>query len=203
MSGILKTAEKRYLEYKEREERIIEVATSMFGSLGYTRSTMPVIAKDAGVNVATIYKHFKSKRDLLLACWRTIENETGFFPNDSDEERDSKSPNLVEESLRNVFRFLQESPEKVLLILQLFNPENYSEQQLMGRNEFEERLNLVVDATEEAKRKGLLDPNIDSKIYARCVFGFLLIEVAVKAFGFGDMTDEDEAIKFFLQMRFK
>ncbi len=51
--------------------RILEAAGELFAALGYDASTMAAIAEAADVHVATVFSHFRSKRDLfeaLLGC---------------------------------------------------------------------------------------------------------------------------------------
>jgi AcrR family transcriptional regulator len=60
--------------------RLLETALAVFAERGTDGGSMREIARRAGVNVATTYHHFGSKRDLLLAIFR----ELGFldFPKD-------------------------------------------------------------------------------------------------------------------------
>jgi len=52
---------------KQRQEQILEAALLIFSRLGYDRSTIPDVAREAGVAVGTIYNYYPSKRDLLVA----------------------------------------------------------------------------------------------------------------------------------------
>ncbi len=49
-------------------QRIMEAATRLFGRVGYARATTRAIAAEAGVNEVTLFRHFGSKKGLLLAC---------------------------------------------------------------------------------------------------------------------------------------
>jgi len=57
----------RELQAQERAERILDAAARIFARKGYHRATTREIATEAGVAEGTIYNHFASKRDLLLA----------------------------------------------------------------------------------------------------------------------------------------
>lgn len=48
-----------------RKLSIIVSATRLFGDLGYEKSTTSMIAKEAGISEALIFKHFRSKEGLL------------------------------------------------------------------------------------------------------------------------------------------
>lgn len=51
-------------------DRLLDTALAVFAEHGAAGATMREIARRAGVNVATPYHHFSSKRDLLLAIFR-------------------------------------------------------------------------------------------------------------------------------------
>ncbi|MGG0216698.1 TetR/AcrR family transcriptional regulator [Bacillus mycoides] len=51
----------------ERQMRILEVAVDMFGEKGYASTSTSEIAKRAGVAEGTIFRYYKTKKDLLFA----------------------------------------------------------------------------------------------------------------------------------------
>lgn len=52
---------------KSRRDEIIEIAAECFGTHGYDATTMRDIAKEAGIFAGSIYYHFESKADILIA----------------------------------------------------------------------------------------------------------------------------------------
>jgi AcrR family transcriptional regulator len=65
----------RQYQLKERaasmgqtRDRIIEATVSLHASVGPARTSIAKIAERAGVQRHTVYRHFPSQRDLLLAC---------------------------------------------------------------------------------------------------------------------------------------
>jgi len=51
----------------ERKQSLIEATIRVVARLNYDRATTALIAKEAGVNEALIYNHFKSKTELQIA----------------------------------------------------------------------------------------------------------------------------------------
>ena len=49
----------------ETREKILSAAAEVMAELGYARATTRIIAKAAGVNEVTLFRHFGSKRNLL------------------------------------------------------------------------------------------------------------------------------------------
>jgi AcrR family transcriptional regulator len=69
------TAPKRKYELKQRavevaetRRRITEAAIELHGSLGPSRTTMSAVARRAGVERRTLYRHFPTEADLFAAC---------------------------------------------------------------------------------------------------------------------------------------
>jgi AcrR family transcriptional regulator len=52
--------------------RILAAARKSFESAGYRGTSIARIARDAGIAVGTVYRHFESKEDLLVAVLREI-----------------------------------------------------------------------------------------------------------------------------------
>ncbi|MGE6257790.1 TetR/AcrR family transcriptional regulator [Heyndrickxia sporothermodurans] len=51
----------------EKQKRILEAAVEIFSEKGYSATSTSEIAKKAGVAEGTIFRHYKTKKDLLLA----------------------------------------------------------------------------------------------------------------------------------------
>ena len=71
----LESSPKRKYELKKRAEemakthaRITEAAIDLHGSVGPSRTTLSAVAKRAGVERRTLYRHFPTEADLFAAC---------------------------------------------------------------------------------------------------------------------------------------
>jgi AcrR family transcriptional regulator len=56
----------------EKKRRVIAAAIEAFSELGYAAATTSEIARRAGVAEATIFRHFESKKDMLLRIVRPL-----------------------------------------------------------------------------------------------------------------------------------
>jgi AcrR family transcriptional regulator len=59
---------KRAEEMAETHRRITEAAIELHGTVGPSRTTMSAVAKRAGVERRTLYRHFPNEADLFAAC---------------------------------------------------------------------------------------------------------------------------------------
>ena len=64
------------LSAAERRAALVETALQVFTDGSYRGTTTAEIAREAGVSEPVLYRHFRSKRDLYLACideaWRRL-----------------------------------------------------------------------------------------------------------------------------------
>lgn len=59
---------KRAEHQEETRRRIVEAAVELHGSIGPAYTTVKAIAERAGVERATVYRHFPDERSLFTAC---------------------------------------------------------------------------------------------------------------------------------------
>ena len=62
------TKRRRAEQELETRQRITEAAVALHGSIGPARTTISAIAKEAGVQRATVYRHFPDEDSLFAAC---------------------------------------------------------------------------------------------------------------------------------------
>jgi AcrR family transcriptional regulator len=74
MSGVAQNqpSPRRERLRREREERILEAAATVFARRGYHQATIREIAELSDVADGTIYNYFANKRDLLVAMTRHL-----------------------------------------------------------------------------------------------------------------------------------
>ena len=59
---------KRAADMAETHRRITEAAIELHGTVGPSRTTLSAVAKRAGVERRTLYRHFPTEADLFAAC---------------------------------------------------------------------------------------------------------------------------------------
>lgn len=77
-------------------EKILAAAARIFGREGLTGATTREIAREAGVNEVTLFRHFKSKERLLSAVVGKNFSLTGASPAEIPEPTDDLAHDLVE-----------------------------------------------------------------------------------------------------------
>ena len=59
----------------QKREHLIEVATALFTRCGYHASGIDQVIAEAGIAKTTLYRHFKSKDDLIVAVLQRLDKQ--------------------------------------------------------------------------------------------------------------------------------
>lgn len=65
----------REIAAQDKNERIIQAALELFAERGFHGTSVPEVAKRAGVGAGTIYRYFEHKEDLVNAVFRSAKNK--------------------------------------------------------------------------------------------------------------------------------
>lgn len=72
----------------QKRQAILDAAVKHFLNAGYERTTLELVAKEAAVSTATVYKHFATKRDLfggiMARVWEAKVNAAELSTEDAD-----------------------------------------------------------------------------------------------------------------------
>jgi TetR/AcrR family transcriptional regulator, regulator of autoinduction and epiphytic fitness len=72
----------------QKRQAILDAAVQHFLAIGYERTTLEMVAKEASVSTATVYKHFSTKRDLfggiMARVWEVKVNAAELSTEDAD-----------------------------------------------------------------------------------------------------------------------
>lgn len=63
------------MELTSTQDRIVAAARTLFGQNGFHRTTTAEIARQAGIAEGTIYRYFRDKKELFVACVEPIIQE--------------------------------------------------------------------------------------------------------------------------------
>src|SRR6185295_14930547 len=88
-----------------REQQAAQTRDSILDALvqvlagGLADLSMPAIAREAGLSVRTIYRHFPTKRDLLIALGEHMDQRAGYQWNPVP-----RSPEDLSQTIRDAYR---------------------------------------------------------------------------------------------------
>jgi AcrR family transcriptional regulator len=112
---IVRREERKSRITRQRRGQILEAALAVFSQIGYDRSTIPDVAREAGVAVGTIYNYYPGKRDLLVAITDKYIIEP--FSNIVKKSRAEGDATLITNLMENRLNFGLEGVNKFLPLL--------------------------------------------------------------------------------------
>lgn len=150
----------------ETSQKIIDAAMSLVRDKGYVATTTKDIAREAGVNECTLFRKFRSKKDIVL----------------SGMEQERWRGNLTPEAFRNIQwelapdleMFMTEymnriTPDFVRLSIGLRAPQMYEEAAPLVMKVPQAFLSTLTEYFQEMERRGKL-PNMDFECLALTIF---------------------------------
>ena len=148
-------------------ERILASAARLFAENGFERSSMPAIAKASGITAGAIYKHFKSKGELLLEVVKRSFESTPLFMQNSAGATATALPRLASAYTEPELKLVRQ------LSIEVHSAASRdSEVRRVLALSDEAAMQYISDAIALAQREGNLDPKLDPEFAARlfCVF---------------------------------
>lgn len=136
----------------EKQSKILEAAIKTFAEKGYATSSTSEIAKKAGVAEGTIFRHYKTKKDLLISIVRPVMTQLvrPFIMKDMQKVLDTQYETF-EEFLRAMVRNRQQFVQRYRPVLKIFMQEIAFHEELQAQykqyiaDQLVERLHEVID----------------------------------------------------------
>ena len=63
---------RRWAKTGDTQRRILDAATNVFGTRGFTAATMADVVAGSGASIGSIYHHFGGKKELFLAIFERM-----------------------------------------------------------------------------------------------------------------------------------
>jgi AcrR family transcriptional regulator len=165
----------RQLQKQKTRTAILSAAAELFKQKGFAKTTLRDVAKNSGVATGTVFTHFEDKLDLLThilfeeldSCvadaWKALRRK----------KKDTKLLTQLTFLVRRVFTFYFSDPElsRVLLKEGIFSAS--SGEDLLGQQVLE-FLTEVASLVEDAKQRGEIRKDLDTKVVCQTYFSVYL-----------------------------
>lgn len=159
------------------KDKILEIASDLFLSLGFKSVTMDDIANKMGISKKTIYQHFENKNCLVKACTFFMFN---FISSGIDDICETNKNPVVElfEIKAFVLKNLKDEKSSPQYQLQKYYPKIYID---LRKKQYEKMNDCVVDNIQRGVDQGFFreDTNVDmvSKFYFNGMMDLKDIEI--------------------------
>ena len=164
------------MEPNSTHDRILEAALQVFSRQGYTGATTKAIAREAGVNEVTLFRHFGNKQRLFTE----MINRYSALPYIEAARADSRSPfeKRVRELAARAMRLLEERRELIAILLSE-GPRHPKQAKLIlegGPARILERLTLFFEEAQKAGEIRGLDPQCTARAFMGMFFFYVIFQ---------------------------
>jgi len=158
--------------------KILETATRLFSTQGYSNTSLSQVAKEAQVSKALIFWHFENKETLFrTALQRTLEP---YFINVVDDLEGLSETDQIRRLVDEYYAFVSRNVYSVKFFLSLILREEKHPDDLVGHMSELQRVyrNLLADIIDSGRQKGLfrdsVNPPLDAGLIMTALHGILV-----------------------------
>ena len=158
------------LSTTERQKQIIDEAIRIIYEKGYPSLSIRNLAKKVGISEPAIYRHFKSKEDIILGILDRMLDFGKMLERNLENIEDER------EKIRKLIflqvEFLEKNPHMTSIIFSedIFQPDKRVDDKL--QEIFENRHKILNEIVNEAGKKGV-NINVEIEDLSNIIFGYL------------------------------
>ena len=191
----------------ERQKNILAAATEIFAEKGFAATSTREIAKKAGVAEGTIFRHYKTKKDLLLSIVTPmmirlmapiiIKDISKVLNNDHE-----RFEGFIRAMIENRANFLKRNRQTIKIFLQEipFHPELKDQYIEHVGNKVLARLRQIVEYYQEKGQIIKLPPNTVIRLTGSTIIGYFVARHAiVQEADWDDEMELERTIEFLMK----
>ncbi len=194
--SIVQKAKERYEQYEQQHRSIIQAAIKVFAEKNYDVGTMGLVAEEAGISEAMIYKHFDSKKLLFITCFKEIIRELMERYRECYERNRDDPLQYLEDSAVVYLDYIKSSEDGSKYFSHLLSSTYDPELKKPFVEYFRASVDTVHKALEKAKAAGNLGKNVDTELLAWDYVGQYYSLIVAKEVGMKKMLDEERIRTF-------
>ncbi len=153
-------------KYTKRQLQIIHSAVDLIASRGMSALTMNRIATEINVTEPALYRHFKSKKDILHGVINLL-SQSGIVPNETE----NTGWDLIEHTMQGKIEKFEDYPSLAAII--------FSEEIFSGDNDLSTKINNMMEVTQDrfirviqmTQKKGNIREDIEAEQIALFMIG--------------------------------
>jgi len=168
--------------YKNRHQKILDAATRLFNQKGYTGVTTAEIAKEAATSEPTMYKHFKNKKELFLACFQSIVGVLFMEYRKVYKENVNDEISYLREVMEVYYDFVEQNPDKSMFLAHMLSYRDIPEFNNVFKEFIGRSIGSIRKMIESAKEKGKIKSKVDSGFLAGMFVIQYFTPIALKEF---------------------
>ena len=166
----------------QRKQLIVDVTIELVGKYGVEGTTTARIAGAAGVSEKTLYSHFASRKDILVAALDVV------FERARDDLRHLEGANVLEHLRAAARRHGTRGKDFVYPLFEFFAAPPTAGLREEVRTRHQASIDIVTSMIDDGKAQGLIRPDVDSELAAWEFFGVYWAEDVAFMIGFDEFS---------------
>lgn len=163
------------LTSRERKREILDVTLKIIHNEGYSNLSIRNISKNINISEAAIYRHFKSKEELLEELIKWVYSEIEVF--NMDDYKKEPSFELLNDIILNLLKKLEHNPEFTSVLFQEEIFREYPEMKKMFDIHRRETKDNIIRIIYRGQLNGNFAPDSDLDSFALVFMGSIRIAV--------------------------
>ena len=186
MSRIKKPRDEELFE--KRKNQILEAAILVFSKKGFEGSTTKEIAKKAKVSEGTIFRYFKTKKEILIHMLNILVERT-LFDFVEQIESGSESEEVIKGLLKHHYRFMANNQDLIKILI--FEVQFHKE---LKEKFYNDVLNQIIEFTSNVIAEIIPDNDIPARTVAETMIGIFMGLTLMHTFKGDYGTDEQDEV---------
>ncbi|MRG87438.1 TetR/AcrR family transcriptional regulator [Salinibacillus xinjiangensis] len=189
-----------------KQAQIIQAAIEIFAEKGYAATSTSEIAKRAGVAEGTIFRHYKTKKDLLISIVSPAITRfvvpffaEKFVQDVFDQDEIEEIEPLLKNLISNRYQFVKNNVPLLRIMLQemAFHPELQEQYKRVFVSKVLPRFKQVVDQLRGARQIGDIPTETVLRLTMTTIIGFLITRfIVMPDYPWDDETEIEYTIQF-------
>ena len=164
--NIVDKSREKLLLYENRHQTILDNAIRIFNTRGYKAATTAMIARESKISEPTLYKHFKNKKELFLACFQSIIGQLGGENKEILQAYETDEIACLEAISKAYFDFVDQNPDRSMFLVHMLSYKDDRDFNAAFESAMARQITSIEKVLQSAIRKGKIDKNLNPEFFA-------------------------------------
>lgn len=178
--NIVEKSREKLLLYETRHQKILDDSILLFNRKGYKAATTAAIAKKCNISEPTLYKHFKNKKELFLACFQSIIAHLNRQYKIIFQKYEDDEVACIEEICKAYFEFVDNNPDKSMFLVHMLSYKDDPDFNTAFETVMQNLTGSIEKILKSAVSKGKIDSGLNLEFFSAFFCNQYFAVVAMK-----------------------
>ncbi len=164
--NIVDKSREKLLLYENRHQTILDNSIRIFNSRGYKAATTAMIARESKISEPTLYKHFKNKKELFLACFKSIMGQLNGGNKAILQKHETDEIACIEAICKAYFDFVDHNPDKSMFLVHMLSYKDDADFNIAFETAMGRLIVSIEKVVHSAIRRGTIDRNLNPQFFS-------------------------------------